>query len=117
MSSNQMFPGWSTFQKLLTKRLTLLSRVTFQSGKIRREIWWSRVLKVHFCNFDCFHSKTKMEPPKKGSAYLTEDETGELLVEKESKNTQNGTRAAVSTLRAFCDETEGEFDFERAKTQ
>ena len=39
---------------------------TFESGKIRPQNWWPRVLKVRFCNFDyCFHSKTKMEPPKK----------------------------------------------------
>ena len=35
--------------------------VMFESGKIRRETWWPRVLKVRFCNFDyCFHSKTKI---------------------------------------------------------
>ena len=82
-----------------------LSRVTFDSGNIRREVWWPRALKVLFCNFDSFHSKTKMEHPKKRFAHLTEDEIGELVVEKDSKKTPNALRTAVSILHAFCDET------------
>ena len=35
-----------------------------------------------------------MEPLKKRFPHLTEDEIGELLVEKDSVNTQNATRAA-----------------------
>ena len=34
--------------------------VMFESGKIRRENCWSRILKVCFCNFDCFHTKANM---------------------------------------------------------
>ena len=58
-----------------------------------------------------------MESPKKRFVHLTDDKIGELLVEEDSKNTQKATRSAVSTLHACCDETEGEFDFERATKQ
>ena len=50
-------------------------------------------------------------------AHLTEDNIREILVEKDSKKTQNAIRTPISILRAFCDETEGEFDFERATKQ
>ena len=53
-----------------------------------------------------------MEPPKKRFAHLTEDEIRELLVEKDSINTQNATRTTrllyvcISTLilviNLFC---------------
>ena len=36
-----------------------------------------------------------MEPPKKRFPHPTEDEIGELLVEKDSINTQNATKTAV----------------------
>ena len=65
----------SNFETCCPTGEALLSRVTFESGKgkIRRENWWLRVLKVRFCNFDnCFHSKTKMEPQKKRFIHLTD---------------------------------------------
>ena len=45
--------------------------VKFESGKTRRENWWPHLLKVCFCSCDYFHSKTKMEPPKKRFPHLT----------------------------------------------
>ena len=80
--------------------------VTVGSGKIK--------LKLRFCNFDCFILKQKWCPQRNAFLILKKDEIGELVVEKDSKNTDNVTRTAVSTLRAFCDETVGELDFEQA---
>ena len=93
--------GWVQIKcspKLLTRQWTMLSRITFEGGKNQRENWWPRPLKVCFCNIDW---QKKVEPTTKRLARLTEDEIRELLVEKDSKNTQNATSTAVSTLRAL----------------
>ena len=61
----------------------------------------ARILKVCFCNFDCFHSKTKKESPKKIFPHFREDAIGEFLVEKDSINTQNAQGllyVCISTL-------------------
>ena len=71
--------------------------MTFESGKFGRKIGGRVLLKDHFCNFDCCcHSKTKMVPQRNVLLILQiENEMGDLLVEKNSKNTQQATRTAV----------------------
>ena len=69
--------------------------VTFESGKIQRENWWPCVLKVCFCKFDCFKSKTKMQPPKKCFAHLAKNEIRELFV-------KNCISTLILLINLFC---------------